>query len=79
MSNEIIQSVTYVNYDDFQHLNIIISQIFTWLFWKLFNDEADLKLRCPFTSYVWAFAFAPCMVLCQTILCKKNHFKKIII
>jgi hypothetical protein len=39
MSNEIIQSITYVNYDDFQHVNIIIAQIFIWLFWKWFNDE----------------------------------------
>jgi hypothetical protein len=26
MSNEIIQSVAYDNYDDFQHVNLIFSQ-----------------------------------------------------
>jgi len=29
MSSEIIQSVAYDNYDDFQHVNFIFSQIFT--------------------------------------------------
>jgi hypothetical protein len=28
MSNEIIESVTYDNYDDFQHVNLIFSQNF---------------------------------------------------
>jgi len=28
MSNEIIQSVIYDNYDDFQHVNLIFSQNF---------------------------------------------------
>jgi hypothetical protein len=27
MSNEIIESVAYDNYDDFQHVNLIFSQI----------------------------------------------------
>jgi len=39
MNNEIIQSVTYDNYDDFQCVNFIFSQIFISLFWGLFNDE----------------------------------------
>jgi hypothetical protein len=33
MSSEIIQSVAYDNYDDFQHVNLIFSQIFILLFW----------------------------------------------
>jgi len=45
MSNEIIQSVAYDNYDDFQHVNFIFSQIFISLFWWLFNDEIDLMVR----------------------------------
>jgi len=45
MSSEIIQSVTYDNYDDSQHVNFIFSQIFISLFWRLFNDEIDLRLR----------------------------------
>jgi hypothetical protein len=28
MSSEIIQSVAYDNYDDFQHVNFTVSQIF---------------------------------------------------
>jgi hypothetical protein len=44
MSSEIIQSVAYDNYDDFQHLNLIFSQIIILLFWGLFNDETDLTI-----------------------------------
>jgi hypothetical protein len=32
MNNEIIQNITYDNYDDFQHDNFIFSQIFISLF-----------------------------------------------
>jgi hypothetical protein len=39
MSSEIIQSVAYDNYDDFQHVNFIVSQNFISLFLGLFNDE----------------------------------------
>jgi hypothetical protein len=45
MSNEIIQSVTYDNYGDFQHINVIFSQNFISLFLGLFNDETDLRVR----------------------------------
>jgi hypothetical protein len=45
MSSEIIQSVAYNNYDDFQHVNFIFSQIFISLFWELYNDETDLRVR----------------------------------
>jgi len=38
MSSEIIQSVAYDNYDDFQHLNFVFSQKFISLFWRLFHD-----------------------------------------
>jgi hypothetical protein len=41
MSSEIIQSVTYDNYNDFQYANFIFSQIFISLFWGLFNHEID--------------------------------------
>ncbi len=40
-----IQSVVCDNYYDFQHVNFIFSQIFISLFWGLFNDEADLRVR----------------------------------
>jgi hypothetical protein len=33
MSSEIIQSVICDNYNDFQHVNFIFSQIFILLFW----------------------------------------------
>jgi hypothetical protein len=45
MSNEIIQSVTYDNYDDFQYINVIFSQNFISLFLGLFSDETDLRER----------------------------------
>ncbi len=45
MSNEIIQSLAYDNYDDFQHINNIISQIFISLFLGLFNDKSDVRVR----------------------------------
>jgi hypothetical protein len=45
MNSEIIQNVTYDNYDDFQHHNFVFSQFFISLFWGLFNDEIDLKVR----------------------------------
>jgi hypothetical protein len=45
MSSEIIQNVTYYNYDNFQHVNFILSQIFISLFWELFNDKTDLSVR----------------------------------
>jgi hypothetical protein len=45
MSSEIIQNAAYDNYDDFQHVNFIFSQIFISLFWGLFNDEIDLRVR----------------------------------
>jgi len=45
MNSEIIQGVTYDNYDDFQHDNFIFSQTFISLFWRLFNNETDLRVR----------------------------------
>jgi hypothetical protein len=45
MRSEIIQSVAYDNYDDFQHVNLIFSQNFISLIWGLFNDETDLRVR----------------------------------
>jgi len=50
MSSEYIQSVTYDNYDDFQHVNLICSKKFILLFWGLFNDEIDLRVRYPTTN-----------------------------
>jgi hypothetical protein len=45
MSSEIIQSVASDNYDDFQHVNIIFSEISISLIWGLFNDETNLRVR----------------------------------
>jgi len=42
MSSEIIQIVAYDNYDNFQHINFIFSQIFISLFRILFSDETAL-------------------------------------
>jgi hypothetical protein len=44
MSSEMIRSVANDNYDDFQHVKFIFSQIFMSLF-RLFNDETDLRVR----------------------------------
>jgi hypothetical protein len=45
MSGEIIQSVAYDNYDDFQQVNFVFSQNFISLFWKLFDEKIDLRIR----------------------------------
>jgi hypothetical protein len=45
MSSEIIQSVAYDNYDNFQHVNFIFSQIFISLFLGLFNEETNQRIR----------------------------------
>jgi hypothetical protein len=45
MRSEIIQNVAYDNYDDFEHVNFIFSQNFISLFWGLFNDETDFRVR----------------------------------
>jgi hypothetical protein len=45
MSSEIIQSVAYDNYDDFQHVNFIFSKKIVSLFWGLFNEETNLRVR----------------------------------
>jgi hypothetical protein len=52
MSSEIIQSLNYDNYDDFQHVDFVFSQKFISLFWGLFNDKNDFfffffGLKCP--------------------------------
>jgi hypothetical protein len=40
MTSEIIQSVAYANYDDFQHINFIFfKKKIISLLWGLFNDE----------------------------------------
>jgi hypothetical protein len=45
MSSEITQGVEYDNYDDFQHVNFILPQNLISLFWGLFNDTTDLRVR----------------------------------
>jgi hypothetical protein len=45
MNNEIVQSVAYNNYDDFQHVNFIYSQNLIFLFWGLFNGKTNLDVR----------------------------------
>ncbi len=45
MSNEIIPSVVYDNYDDFQHINVLFSQNFISLFLGLFNDKTDPRVK----------------------------------
>jgi hypothetical protein len=45
MSTEIVQSIAYGNYVDFQHVNFIFSQNFISLFGGLFNDKTNLRVR----------------------------------
>jgi hypothetical protein len=45
MSSEIIESVVYDKFDDFQHVNFIFSQKIDSLFWGLFDDQTDLRVR----------------------------------
>jgi hypothetical protein len=50
MSSKIIQSVTYDNYDAFQLVHLIFLQKFVSLFWGLFNDKIDLRVRYAFEA-----------------------------
>ncbi len=46
MSSEIIQSVAYDNYDNFQRVNMIIfSQKFHFTILRIINDETNLRVR----------------------------------
>jgi len=51
MSNEIIQSVAYVIYSDFQYINFIFSENLVSIFWGLFNNETDLKVMYTFYNH----------------------------
>jgi hypothetical protein len=55
MNSESIHIVTYDNYDDFQHVNLIFSQIFISLFWGLFNDEIDFRITESLVEFYVAF------------------------
>ncbi len=71
MSSEITQSVAYDNYDDFQHVNFIFSQNLILLFWGLFNDETDLKVRylAWWVSFLYYWIFIGlCCSLCFSTL-----------
>ncbi len=50
MSSEIIQSVAYDSYDDFQHINFIVSHKCVSLFWGLFEDEIGLRVKYAIDS-----------------------------
>jgi hypothetical protein len=43
--NEIIHNVDYDNFDNFQHVNFIFSQNLISLFWGLFSDETELRVK----------------------------------
>jgi hypothetical protein len=70
MNSEIIQSVASDNYDDFQHVNFIFSQNFISLFWGLFNNEIDLRVRYQllFTLVLTLFFFC-----CNVNFCYIDH------
>jgi hypothetical protein len=50
MRSEIIQSVAYDSYDDFQHINFIVSHNCVSLFWGLFEDEIGLRVKYAIDS-----------------------------
>jgi len=68
MSSEIIHIVAYDNYDDFQHVNFIFSQIFISPFWGLFNDETNLRIRyfAFYMFYVLLSINGPCTSTSQS-------------
>jgi hypothetical protein len=57
MSSEIIQGVTYDNFDDFQHVNFIFPQNFISLFWGLLNDETDHRVRYSSRTFPFTLQF----------------------
>jgi hypothetical protein len=59
MNSEIIPSVVYDNYDDFQHVNFLFSQNFHFTILRIifFNDETDLKGKA-FKIIYWTMARA---------------------
>jgi hypothetical protein len=57
MSSEIMQSVTYDNYDDFQIVNFVFSQKNCSLFWELFNDGPDLLVKLYIYIYIYIYIY----------------------
>ncbi len=62
-----------INYDDFQHVKFIFSQNFISLFWGLFIDETDLRVRYWQTRVMACFASMIFYLQRLKILLKK-HF-----
>jgi hypothetical protein len=60
MGSQIIQHVAYDNYDNFQHVNFTFSQNFISLFWGLFNDETDIKVRYQDLSVFFLLGISAC-------------------
>jgi hypothetical protein len=78
MNSEIIQSVASYNYDDFQHVNFIFSKNVISLFWGLFNNEIDLRVRY---QLLFTLVLTLCFFCCidhAWIFCW-HHFLKIYI
>jgi hypothetical protein len=42
---KLFKSVKNHNYDEFQHVDFMFSQNFISLFWGLFDDKTDLRVR----------------------------------
>jgi MoaA/NifB/PqqE/SkfB family radical SAM enzyme len=54
MSSEIVQSVTYDNYDDFSTFQLhIFHKISFHYFEDLFNDKTDLWVKYVYTLNTW--------------------------
>jgi hypothetical protein len=53
MSNEIIQSVAYNNYDYFQHDNFIFLHKFSFHYFEnyIYNDKTDHRVRYGLAIY----------------------------
>jgi hypothetical protein len=74
MGSEIIQSVTY---DNFQYVNFIFSQNFIPLFWGLFNDEIDLKVSYCLMNSISVFNAMPCVIRWKVWLTFSNKIEEI--
>jgi len=56
-----IQCVAYNNYTEFQYVDFIFSQIFISLFWGLFIDETNLRVRYKVYLYHTQWKYVECI------------------
>jgi hypothetical protein len=67
MHTQISPSVANDNYDDFQHVNFIFSHKIISVFWGLFNDKTNLRIRYSTRVVVIMFYLVAKLWLLNTI------------